>query len=526
MPLTIEGRRALEDFWDFCVNYVGLGLYKRTHGPIVETIMACEFSESTPYAMIVVPRGTYKTSIARAWLVWRQLRQVHLFDNPYHRTIVTSATLALGKQILSGVETIMRSGGKNQRIVHNMGPLWADRTYNERGSRREEGLFIAPRIERGESPEVVEPNLWIGSINRISTGFHADDVLADDLNNKKNVQTDHQRALVHDYWSLVHPIVSERSFTGAQNKMLFTATPWHDDDVRGKILRSEAEAAAADPGRVSSWRLFWHSAYNEDGTAFFPEKLSLETLTKLRDDGKMGIREFSANYLCDPLGNKGFVDEALIRFKPRESFPGDLRHGRICVDPNQHTEAKELGCYAAIVAGAYDRFANLYVLEATGSREWGTKEFIDALFEVQEHFPNWPIYIENSHMDHFAHALRMEEAVRSDKAGHPVRLLVNWVPVDVKLGKYERWQRIEPRFRRNAIIFSDSIHPKLKAEIRDEFVRGPVARFKDFMDAVSMLETGVRPSIGKDGQPMERYQAPKPGPEADPLADLMWQLEN
>ena len=94
---------------------------------------------------------------------------------------------------------------------------------------------------------------------------------------------------------------------------------------------------------------------------------------------------------------------------------------------------------------------------------------------------------------------QMEETRRSDIAGKPVRLHVHYVPIDVKASKYERWEKLRPRFERGSIVFSDDIAPSIKAEIKNELVRGQAARFKDFLDAMAMAETGVMPKTGRDG---------------------------
>ena len=41
----------------------------------------------------------------------------------------------------------------------------------------ENGIVIAPRIWQGEIAAVLEPSIWIASIRRVSTGFHADELI-------------------------------------------------------------------------------------------------------------------------------------------------------------------------------------------------------------------------------------------------------------------------------------------------------------------------------------------------------------
>lgn len=476
----------------------GLDLEDEPHREVCEIIQDAEMNERTPFALIEIPRGCYKSSIARGTLVWKQLRRIFLYDDVYYRICLISATLALSRSSLRVIEGQLRN---NPVLRDFYGDLWINSQKGMAGSKvlDGEGIVLAPRIEKGESAAIADPSFWIGSVMAAQTGRHADEAYVDDINDKKNTKTAHQRELTHELWSLLFPLIG--SETGGQAKITFTCTAWHDDDVRGRIKREEKEKAAAEPGYETKWRMVSRSIYKEDGGSYFPRKYTLDAIANLRD--QMSTREFSANYLNDPVGENGFVNEDEIVFRTRTAFPA-LRDMRISVDPNQHTEAKEAGCYAAITVGGYDRFANLFVLGARGSRDWSTKQLIDELFDVAEEYPNVPIFMEDSHMGHFDQAVRLEEAARSAMAdGKRVHLRINYVPVDVKTSKYERWEKLQPRFRRRAVVFAEEIAPKLKVEIKEELIRGRAARFNDFLDSLAGLETGVRPRIAKDGAQAE-----------------------
>lgn len=507
LGLSAEAKAGLDDLLYFCNWFVGLTLEEQPHRKMCDVIQEAELDPTKPNAMLVVPRGTFKSSIANAAVTWKVLRHIHLYGNPYHRIVIASATLALGEAAVASIEGVWRYGGKNQRIDSHFAPLWANRTNDSPSSKRKDGIVCAKRIKDGEIAEVKEPTVFVGSMRRISTGFHADEAIVDDLNNKENVRTDFQLKQTHTYYRLLYPILGTADRAGHPTKMTMLCTPWHDYDVRGMILKEEAERQQEEEGYVSKWRVLHSGAYLEDGSPFFPSKYPVARLEELRR--AMGAREFAANYLCDPVGDNGFVHEEEIKWKDRDAFP-PLQWGRICVDPNQHKEAKELGCYAAIIVAAYDKYGRLYVIDARGSREWGTERFIDALFQIQEQYPGWPIFMEDAHMGHFDAALRMEESRRSTEAGHLVRLRVNYVPVDVQTTKYERWEKLQPRFKNGTIYFSDGIPASIKTEIKEELVRGQAARFKDFLDALAMAEIGFRPRVNKDGSMAEIPQAKAP----------------
>ena len=493
--LSRDANEALGDLFMFCTLYGGLDLEEQPHRTMCAALQSAEENNDKPYSMLVVPRGFYKTSIVRAMIVWKFYRRIYFNDNPYHRIILASANLALSRMTVSAVANLMRYGGRNGRMNEDFGSLWMNRTKDLPGSKVEDGLNIAPRIERGEIPTAVEPSLFLGSLRRVSTGFHADECLVDDINNRDNVRTPGQLQNTIDYWRLLHPILGSRDKDGNRPKITFCCTPWADNDVRGMILREEESKCAADPDYSSDWNVVVKPA-EEDGELFWPTKYSHEELNRLRS--QMSVRDFAANYMLDPVGDTGFVAEEDIRWHRKESFP-PLRQGRITVDPSFHTEARDHSCYSAITVVGFDRFAKMYVLDARGARDWTTQTFMEEMFRVSNEYPDWPIFMEDSHMGYFRLAVQMEEARRSEEAGKPIRLRIHYVPIDNKTSKYQRWDRLRPRFARGSIVFSDDIAPSIKAEIKNELVRGQAARFKDFLDALAMAETGIMPKTGRDG---------------------------
>lgn len=492
--ITETGKRWLGNYWDFAVECWGLELEDQPHREMAAVLQQIAIDPSTPYGMLDVPRGTYKSSLARAFVVWEQLRQIFLHDNVYHRIAIVSATLALGKEFLRAIEGGL-IGKAGKLIDQHLGQVWAFRTKFDPGSHREDGIILAPRICQGEIAAIVEPSIWIGSERRISTGFHADCVVVDDINNKENVMTAERREKIHGYWRRLFAVLGTTDRAGNPTKILVNATPWHDDDVRGAVQRREAEKLAVDPDYESRWVMIHRSAVNPDGTAYFPTKYPLERLEVLRYE--METREFSANYLGDPIAVGGLnVDERSIKWMPRAKFP-ELRKCRIAIDPNQHSEARTAGCYAAVVMVGFDRWANMYVVDARGSRDWSTKELIDAMFEFDQEYEHWPMYMEEIHMAHFVHALKLEESMRDTK------LRVNYVPAPPTLTKYQKWQKFMLRFKTSSVFFAEDIHPALKQEIKEELVRGEVSRFVDFLDALAIADTGVRPRRDKHGKDID-----------------------
>lgn len=503
---TVRIERALADLFYFLTYYWGLDLEELPHRKMCDALQQAETNDETPNCMEIVPRGTYKSSIMAGTMVWRQLRQIYLYHNVYHRQAFASATLSLGYRTLSIIENVLRAGGKDRHINEDFGPLWMEGARGQKGSRcfKGDGINFIPRLEAGEIASCPEPNIWIASAKRVSTGWHADELCCDDLHDDKSVLTPVQREKAKQYYRLLIPILMPTDRTGRVARITLNATRWHDDDVPGMVLDMIEQRSKEDPNYRNRWLIIHEAACTdptlESGDLFFPSKLTREVLKERLDD--LGPYLFSCNYLNDPIGQRGFIHEDQIAFVSASSVP-PLRYVRATVDPNQHTKAKALGCWAAILVSGYDRFANLYVIGARGSREWDSSEFMDALFSVaEEHDFSIPILIEEEHMAHFENALRLEEERRSFEAGHRVRLNVHWIPVDRNQTYQQRWARLIPRFQRGQIFFVEEMDPRIKREIKSELVRGEASKYSDFLDALAMAESGVRPKIDRSGAPV------------------------
>jgi len=508
--LSDDARAALDDLFLFGVNYWGLQLEEKPHRWMCDELMSSLTDGTTPHLMMDVPRGCYKTSLVTAGAVQQQLRQIYYYDNPYHRIVYASATLALGEAFLNLIENVLRSGGMEGRIDRDFGPLWKTPTMNNRKtSRQKDGIVLLPRMERGEIASVRDPNFFIASIKKQRVGFHADGAILDDLNDDLNTVTTDQLKKTQDFYRQVYPIIDAIDRAGNPSHIWMTCTPYKDDDVRGMIMREEEEKKIENPDYRSPWRIVKATAHQDDGSLFFPTKLSEAKLASLKESMKS---KYWAAYEGTPVTDTDrLASEDQIRYRSRDEFPA-LRWCRITVDPNQHNDAKKLGCYAAVVMGGYDQFAKLWIWDIKASRDWDTGGLISQLYGIQEEHPTWPIFVEDSHMTHFDHAVNLEyvrrmneEERRSREDATYVpravpRLRLNWVSPHKGMSKYESWQGLKPRFQSGAITFASEIASSMKSELENELTRGMAARFKDILDALAMMENGILPKFKATGK--------------------------
>lgn len=502
--LSSDARHGLDDLFFFGLHYWGLQLEEQPHRWMCDELMQTLTMRETPHLILDVPRGCYKTSLVTAGAVWQYLRQWLLFDNPYHRIVYASNTLELGETFLMLIENILRAGGNDGRINEDYAPLWKTPERGKpKSSRQKHGLILKPRMDRGEIASIKDPTFFIASIGALPVGKHADGAILDDLNNAKNVQTPEQLRKTHNFYHQIYPIIHTEDRVGNPTHIWMTCTPWDDNDVRGMIIREEEEKKLEDSEYLSPWRVVASGARRDDGSLFFPSKLSEKHLAAL--ESGMSAGEFSAAYMRSPIRKEdALASEEQIRYKPREEFP-PLRFCRMFLDPNQHSEAKVLGCYAALVMGGYDMWGKLWIWDARGGRDWDTGRTIDELYRAQQEFPSWPIFVEDEHMRHFDHAVNLEFVNRMHRAEDggdaPTRLKLHYVPAPRNLAKYAKCEgALKPRFQSATIFFAQEIAPSIKAEIKNEVTRGRASRFKDFLDALSGMETGVIPRYRSDGK--------------------------
>ena len=500
MTLSDRARAALDDLYLFLSKdgYWGLDLEEQPHREMISCIEASEKDDGVPSCMLIVPRGTYKSSIAVGAMVWKQLRQIFLFDNPYHSIMFASETLSLGRRALNVIEGQLTMGGFCGRLEEDFGSLWVKGNRNQRGSRLSfvrdggDGINLRPRIEAGERAEIPQPSFWITSEKRPNTGWHCHEAYYDDLMGEQSVRTADQREKKITFFRLMWPLLDPVDLAGRPARTTINGTRWHDDDVPGFVLRMIEDKAKENPDYKSKWRILQRGAYTEvgaiEGLLYFPSKQTEEFLREQED--LLGPYLYSCNYLNDPVGIRGMItDEEQIRFVPRTSFPQQLRDLRCPVDPNQHKKGMEAGCWSAGLVVGFDRYANLYVLDGFGSREWGPVEFIEELFEFDKLYPTIPFLIEDEHMTYLDHSLKLEQGTR----GH--RLHIRWIPTTRNEAKEDRWKSLIPRFKHGQIFFAEEIDPAIKREIRSELVRGSASRYTDFLDALAIAQNTVRPRV-------------------------------
>lgn len=163
-----------------------LGMHEvnpRTHGDMIKAL-----EESTLRKLIVMPRGTFKTSLGSvAYPIWLLMR------NPNLRILLDSELYTNSKNRLREIKQHIES-----EAFTKLFGVWKTRVWNE----SEIGISNRTRI-------VKEASITCSGIGAGKTGEHYDIVIADDLNSPKNSNTAEgcEKVLTHYkmYTSILDP---------------------------------------------------------------------------------------------------------------------------------------------------------------------------------------------------------------------------------------------------------------------------------------------------------------------------------
>lgn len=136
---------------------------ERTHGDMIASL-----ESNTIRKLLVMPRGTFKTSIGSvAYPIWL------LINNPNLRILLDSELYTNSKNRLREIKQHMSS-----ELFINCFGKWETSTWNE------SEIIIKPRTKIVKEASVVCSGIGAGK-----TGEHFDIVVADDLNSPKNSNT-------------------------------------------------------------------------------------------------------------------------------------------------------------------------------------------------------------------------------------------------------------------------------------------------------------------------------------------------
>lgn len=430
--------------------------------------------------LLLMPRGTFKSSVVTIGLTLQ-----FILNEPDCRILLDSETFSKSKAFLREILGHLENNPKYRevfRAIHGMYPfesknkakLWTD------------SEIILPCRKRDRK----EPTISCAGVDVTKNGMHYDLIIADDLHSEKNVTNKEQIQQVIDHYKLAFSLLDPGK------PMVIIGTRWDYSDLYQHIIDFEYE----------DFNILKRSAYNPDGSLFFPEQLSEKELDKIRRRQGAGI--FSKQYLNEPVSDENATFKRdYIRRIPLEQIKGRPMNWYLVVDPS-YTDPRSSGNYsdyAAMVLVGMDYMHELYVRHIV-RQKMTYSDIIDMMFAIyqDEQFKdikNLKIILEVIGTKSLSFELANEQKRRN-----------LWLPVqEIKSrsdSKEERIRGLAP-FYEYGHVYHVQECPNVE-EMEYELLHFPTGRHDDMIDCLStVLEVATSPNnnrreYGDDGRVKHR----------------------
>lgn len=223
-------------------------------------------------SMMLVPRGCFKTTIGSVALtIWL------LIQLPNLRILLDSHTHGFSQEILFEIKEHLQS----EKFMGIFGDWEKDS-----GRWSEDSIVINKRTQPRK-----EPSIQTSGVDKSKAGGHFDLIIADDIVDEKGVTEIGIRRTRRHFNRLV-PILETN---GCQ---LVTGTRWAFNDVYGFLLEKDRKLVAAEK-EAEYKRILHHGAWKEDGSLYFPTKLTADFLYNAKLS--MTDKDFAVWYLNEPI---------------------------------------------------------------------------------------------------------------------------------------------------------------------------------------------------------------------------------
>ena len=279
------------EFFFFCNDILGGTLEEVPHMELCEEIakafpdLRFPVRDTKERLLILLPRGTYKTYICGIFLPLFILTK-----NPNARIMISAHRHDVAKQRLASIKHYIERDAVFREKYGNWKPEFREDKWSE------DSIVITAR-----TMNLNDPSIDTCAVDRNKDGSHPDVVIGDDIQSVANASTPTMRTKTWNHLTSMMPQLVPGG------TMLLVGTRKHNQDVYGKIytINDERIAKREEP----LFRILRHGAYNEDGSLYFPGRLTHEYLKEEKQI--LGDRMFANEYLNEPIeeGAKLFTKE-------------------------------------------------------------------------------------------------------------------------------------------------------------------------------------------------------------------------
>jgi len=448
-----------------------------------------DFDPRKNLLLLLMPRGTFKSSVVTIGFSLQML-----LNEPNVRIMIDSETFGKSKAFLREILDHLTGNDKYREIFKSIHGIYPYTKKSEMKLWTDSEVILPCR-----NVPKKEPTISCAGIDVTKNGMHYDLIICDDLHSENNVTNSEALQKVIDHYKLAFSLLDPGK------PLIVIGTRWHELDLYRHIIEFEQE----------DFNILKKSAYNPDGSLFFPEVLSEKELDKIRRRQGSGI--FSKQYLNEPVSdeNATFKMKDIVR-KPWAQVQGRPINWVLSVDPS-YSDPRGLGNYsdyAALVLAGMDYQRDLYV-RYIRRQKMTYSEIIDEIFRLytdnkfkEEGIKDMKIILEVIGTKSLSFELANEQKRRN-----------TWLPIqEIKSqakSKEERIRALAP-FYEYGHVYHIQECPQIE-EMEQELMHFPVGRHDDIIDALaSILEVVSPPNVKgferntESGASKKRYLGYKP----------------
>jgi predicted phage terminase large subunit-like protein len=309
-------------------------------------------------------------------------------------------------------------------------------------------LSVKPEIVERKSKE---PNLTACGVDQPATGGHYDHIIADDVVNEKDRDSDTVRRHKRDWFPNI--------FYLAAGPVWFIGTRWHPQDLYQTIIDKHPK-----------FFVYRQSIYNDDGSTWLADTYTPEYI----EERKAYPITFSHQLLNIPMAGEDqvvFLDWFIKETPPaRDKFTAIS----IGVDPAYSERDSKQSCFKAVVVMGRDNQNRVWILDGLLTREGLDVVRNRYLPELVERWKPLYIRVENNAVQKGAELFFADHKEYGNRVKGPADVMVG-----DKLGRAQGWIAQAATER----IYVNEGPWWMEAAYQLEYF--PNGDFKDFPDAMS-----------------------------------------
>ena len=229
-----------------------------------------QFKSGNTNLLLLLPRGTFKSTVVTVGSVLQDI-----LNEPNIRILVASETYVKAKSFLMEIKGHLEKNEMYRAYFHSIHGVYPDGVSTKRNK---DLLWTNSEVVLAcRTRPLKEPSIMVSGIDKTVTGMHYDKIIMDDLHSENNVTNKEQIDKVIAYWKLAYSLLEP------QGRLIIVGTRWDYNDLYQEILDYHRD----------TYNIIIRQAIKEDGTAFFPSRLSLEVLEEIK-------RKQGSAHFCNP----------------------------------------------------------------------------------------------------------------------------------------------------------------------------------------------------------------------------------